>query len=200
MIISFYFAQQIRKIKAIYHTMNMFNINVTEKCLIAECWVPSCDMDSVQVALRHGTERSGASVPSIVNRMETKQTPPTFNRTNKFTHGFQAIVDAYGVSDYQEVNPALYTLITFPFLFSVMFGDLGHGIIMALFAAWMIWAEHKLSNWRGGGEVCKLFLFQNFRANEVHTSYLNFIIIAVDLKPRFSLGGSILLGMEVFIV
>ena len=86
--------------------------------------------------------------------MKTRESPPTFNRTNKFTHGFQAIIDAYGMGDYQEVNPALYTLITFPFLFSVMFGDFGHGILMALFAFWLIRMERKLCNWKGGGEVC----------------------------------------------
>lgn len=144
---------KVRKIKAIYHTMNMFNIDVTEKCLIAECWAPVIELDSIQKALQRGTEQSGASVPSIINQMASKQTPPTYNRTNKFTHGFQTIIDAYGVADYQEVNPALYTLITFPFLFSVMFGDFGHGILMALFAAWMIWAEKKLSNWKAGGEM-----------------------------------------------
>ena len=132
----------------------MFNIDVTEKCLIAECWAPVIELDSIQKALQRGTEQSGASVPSIINQMVTKQTPPTYNRTNKFTSGFQTIIDAYGVADYQEVNPALYTLITFPFLFSVMFGDFGHGIIMALFAAYLIYAEKKLSNWKAGGEVC----------------------------------------------
>ena len=46
-------------------------------------------------------------MPSILNRMLTKQTPPTFNKTNKFTSGFQNIVDAYGIGNYREINPGL---------------------------------------------------------------------------------------------
>lgn len=131
----------------------MFNIDVTSKALIAECWAPVADLDHIHHSLEEGTRKSGSTVPSIIHQMKTRETPPTFNRTNKFTHGFQAIIDAYGVADYQEVNPALYTLITFPFLFSVMFGDFGHGILMALFAFWLIRYERNLCNWKGGGEV-----------------------------------------------
>lgn len=44
-------------------------------------------------------------MPSILNRMQTKQTPPTYNKTNKLTSGFQSIVDAYGMGSYREINP-----------------------------------------------------------------------------------------------
>lgn len=49
---------KVRKIKAVYHTLNMFNLDVTQKCLIAECWCPVADLDRIQQALRRGTVRS----------------------------------------------------------------------------------------------------------------------------------------------
>ena len=60
---------KVRKIKAIYHTLNMFNLDVTQKCLIAECWIPTPDVESIQLALRRGTEKSGSSVAPILNQM-----------------------------------------------------------------------------------------------------------------------------------
>jgi V-type H+-transporting ATPase subunit a len=43
-----------------------------------------------------------------------------------------------------KVNPGLPTLVTFPFLFAVMFGDLGHGTLMTLAALAMIYWEKPL--------------------------------------------------------
>ncbi|CAH1774498.1 unnamed protein product, partial [Owenia fusiformis] len=147
---------KVKKIKAIYHTLNMFNLDVTQKCLIAECWCPVADLDKIQLALRRGTEQSGSSVPSILNRMTTRQEPPTYNRVNKFTTAFQGIVDAYGVANYREVNPTPYTVITFPFLFAVMFGDAGHGIIMFLFALFLVLREKQLAAAKIDDEIFKM--------------------------------------------
>ncbi|XP_059150243.1 V-type proton ATPase 116 kDa subunit a 1-like isoform X2 [Physella acuta] len=148
---------KVRKIKAIYHTLNMFNLDVTQKCLIAECWCPVSDLDRIQQALRRGTERSGSSVPSIINRMQTRMVPPTYNRCNKFTQGFQNIVDAYGVACYTEINPAPFTCITFPFLFAVMFGDMGHGMIMFLFALFLVLKEKALEARKNQNEIFGTF-------------------------------------------
>merc|ERR1712038_726377 len=148
---------KVRKIKAIYHTLNMFNLDVTQKCLIAECWIPTPDVESIQLALRRGTERSGSSVAPILNQMVTTEQPPTFFRTNKFTSAFQELINSYGVASYREANPAVYTIITFPFLFAVMFGDAGHGVIMLAFGLWMCIKEKQLESRKIDSEIWKIF-------------------------------------------
>jgi len=52
----------------------------------------------------------GSSIPSFLNIIDTNEKPPTFNRTNRFTQGFQNLVDSYSVSGYREVNPGKFKL------------------------------------------------------------------------------------------
>uniref|UniRef100_A0AAY4C223 V-type proton ATPase subunit a n=1 Tax=Denticeps clupeoides TaxID=299321 RepID=A0AAY4C223_9TELE len=132
---------RVQKCKAVHLVLNLCSPSVTEKCLIAEAWCPVNQLPAVQSALREGGRKSGSGVDSFYNRLPTTVSPPTLFPTNSFTAGFQNIVDAYGVASYREVNPALYTTITFPFLFAVMFGDVGHGLLMAVAALWMVLEE-----------------------------------------------------------
>ena len=49
---------------------------------------------------------------------------------------------------------APFTIISFPFLFAVMFGDIGHGLIMALFGIFLIVREKQLKAKKIDDEVC----------------------------------------------
>lgn len=58
--------------------------------------------------------------------------PPTHIPVNDVTWLFQNLVNLYGIPRYQEANPMIISLVTFPFLFGMMFGDLGHGSLIAM--------------------------------------------------------------------
>ncbi|KAF8487634.1 ATPase V0/A0 complex subunit [Gautieria morchelliformis] len=151
----------VRKEKIIYETLNYFNYDARRKTLIAEGWCPTRDIIPIQLALRHATEESGTSVPPILQEIRTNKKPPTFHRTNKFTEGYQTIIDSYGIATYQEVNPGLFTVITFPFLFAVMFGDIGHGFIIFVAAILMILAERKMAK-SDLGEIIGTFFYGRY--------------------------------------
>lgn len=144
-------------------------------------WVPGRGLPWVRRRALSPQYKSGSSVECFVQRIPTSESPPTLIRTNKFTAGFQSIVDAYGVASYQEVNPgkappsplpqvraeaggprvtwslvppaAPYAIITFPFIFAIMFGDVGHGLLMFLFALWMVLYENSPSLRQASNEV-----------------------------------------------
>ena len=156
----------ITKEKSIYYAMNKMNYDVNRKALIAEGWCPKRAVGEIQNALRVVTDRTGSTIPPLLNEIATTRSPPTSQKTNRITEAFQAIVDAYGVAKYREVNPGIFTVITFPFLFAVMFGDLGDGVIVSIAAAWMVLNEKKFLK-KDWGEVKFHFL----RAYKVDVGY-----------------------------
>ncbi|CAI0545369.1 unnamed protein product [Linum tenue] len=149
--------REVRMEKAVYDTLNMLNFDVTKKCLVGEGWCPIFAKPQIQEVLQRATYDSSSQVGIIFHVMEATESPPTYFRTNCFTNAYQEIVDAYGVARYQEANPAVYTIVTFPFLFAVMFGDWGHGICLLLGALFLIAREKKLGSQKLGSFMEMLF-------------------------------------------
>ncbi|XP_024969229.1 V-type proton ATPase subunit a3-like [Cynara cardunculus var. scolymus] len=140
----------VKKEKSIYHTLDMLSFDVTKKCLVAEGWCPVHATSQIQKALLRATIDSNSQVGAIFEVLHSKESPPTYFCTNKIMNAFQEIVNAYGVAKYQEANPGVYTAVTFPFLFAVMFGDWGHGICLFLASSFLILKEKKYSTQKLG--------------------------------------------------
>ncbi|KAF1757977.1 hypothetical protein GCK72_014435 [Caenorhabditis remanei] len=142
--------------KSVFGVMNMFTVD-TNGFLAGECWIPAAAEENVRQALHDGFKASGTEVEPILNELWTNAPPPTLHKTNKFTRVFQSIVDSYGVGQYREVNPAPYTIITFPFLFAIMFGDAAHGAILLLAGLFFIKNERKIEAKKIRDEIFNTF-------------------------------------------
>jgi len=93
-------------------------------------------------------------MPSLVRAVpQPWPTPPTHFLTNKFTYAYQEFVNTYGIPRYQEINPALFTAATFPFLFGVMYGDIGHGMFLFLTGCTLVWNEAKTESGPKADEI-----------------------------------------------
>lgn len=62
---------------------------------------------------------------------------PTLFNLNELVQPFQIMVSTYGIPRYKEINPAVFTIISFPFFFGLMFGDFGHGLLVFLIGIYL---------------------------------------------------------------
>lgn len=123
----------LQKEKLLYTTLNMFK---SENMLLTGlCWCPSKKIEGVKQTFASQQAKGIVAKFTKVDNHTLK--PPTYIRTNEFTMPFQEIVNTYGTPSYGEVNPAFFTIITFPFLFGIMFGDILHGSILVGFSIFL---------------------------------------------------------------
>ena len=58
--------------------------------------------------------------------------PPTKLKNPKIFRPFEMYVKMYGLPDYHEMDPTIFVAVTYSFIFGVMFGDVGQGLLLAL--------------------------------------------------------------------
>eukprot|EP00475_Leptophrys_vorax_P018606 TRINITY_DN2547_c0_g1_i1.p1 TRINITY_DN2547_c0_g1~~TRINITY_DN2547_c0_g1_i1.p1 ORF type:complete len:867 (-),score=248.28 TRINITY_DN2547_c0_g1_i1:53-2590(-) len=153
---------KVAKERAIYFEMNKFNPDMSKASLVAEGWVCDYRVGEVREALQklsnYGSESPAPVLAIIFPPPKHAGIVPTHIETNQFTDTFQGIVDSYGKPNYREFNPGIFTIITFPFLFAVMFGDVGHGFIMVLAATYLIVNAEKLKRDKNTPEMISMVL------------------------------------------
>lgn len=63
---------------------------------------------------------------------DSRLTPPTKLKSNWFSRPFRMFVEMYGVPSYTDFDPTNLVAISYTFLFGMMFGDIGQGIVLSL--------------------------------------------------------------------
>ena len=106
-------------------------------CIVG--WIPKENCDSLVEQLE-----SIESVETEVSngKNELKHSPPVRLKNNFFTRAFEFYTEMFGVPRYNEIDPTPFVAMTYIVLFGIMFGDVGHGIVLSI-AGYLMW---KLKN------------------------------------------------------
>ena len=121
--------------KSVYTIMNYFSIS--EMTMKTNCWFPTEEENEIKETLSSFTSLENANAFLIIDDTRN-DIPPTYFKTNDLTKPFQDIVNMYGIPRYKEINPAYFAVFLFPYLIGVMYGDIGHGVIIAVLSIWLI--------------------------------------------------------------
>ena len=109
----------------------MENVAVTDNFFFFSAWVPV----SVGAQLKQELESEYEAIITIendVSEISKNIIPPTKLKNNKFIRPFEALVNMYGIPNYNEIDPTMFLGITYIILFGAMFGDVGQGLVLFL--------------------------------------------------------------------
>ena len=126
--------------------INLNKCKLRGNFLDGEVWIPQEKYSLIEETLLNITKKDPSKLTAILDdiREIKKVNPPTYFILNDFFSPFQLIVNEYGIPRYREINPGLFTIITFPFMFGVMFGDIGHGGLLTLLGSLLVLKKYDI--------------------------------------------------------
>lgn len=103
-------------------------------------WVPGDQADKLQKQLE---ALESVEVTTDEGKNMLKSHPPVKLKNCFFSRPFEYYTEMYGLPNYNEIDPTTFIAITYTILFGIMFGDVGHGIVL-LFAALFMWKKRRM--------------------------------------------------------
>ncbi|KYJ86543.1 V-type ATP synthase subunit I [Sulfurovum riftiae] len=98
------------------------SLEKSEKGMVLEGWIPANVSEAFTKRLKHAVV---TFLPSIGEAPVLLETPPALKP-------FEKLITNFSYPRYGEVNPVIPFAFSFLLLFGIMFGDVGHGAVLAL--------------------------------------------------------------------
>jgi V/A-type H+-transporting ATPase subunit I len=93
-------------------------------------WVPSADLELLTQRLKQASkEILIEAIP--MGRAGNHSNVPVALRNPGLLAPFELLVNTYARPRYEEIDPTILIAVTFPLLYGAMFGDVGHGLVLA---------------------------------------------------------------------
>lgn len=121
--------RQARSNAAVAETMSQFSRH--GRIYLLAGWVPEPRLEDVIAVIRETTDDE-ADVQILEPRAEGRRQAPTLLRNPRWLQPFEYIVSTFGFPGYDEIDPTPLVALTFVLMYGMMFGDVGHGLLLAL--------------------------------------------------------------------
>lgn len=106
------------------------NENFNDKIVIESINIPKT-LIVKDIQLKEKVEKEKSYDKNKISKDLRSETPKIM-KNNRFFKPFEIITKMYGVPSYSEIDPTPFIAITFPLLFGLMFGDIGHGLCLVI--------------------------------------------------------------------
>jgi V/A-type H+-transporting ATPase subunit I len=144
-----------RRVQAAVLLLNIKDyFKVTEKTCLFSGWVPEEETEGLVSNIK---EITGGSAVIEVTRadklpeaLEAGVDVPVLFKQPPFLKPFELLVSGYGTPSYRMIDPTVFVGITFLLMFGMMFGDVGHGLV--LLAGGLLTA-FKSKKWHEAGKL-----------------------------------------------
>jgi V/A-type H+-transporting ATPase subunit I len=128
-------------------------LQAEEKCprtgatLLINGWAPADRVSDLQRVLHEATNGRCYLETSSVDDLPDEEVPVLL-RHPRVLKPFAALVGGYGLPRYNELEPTLFVALTYMLMFGMMFGDVGHGAVLAVagLAAFFASRDDKVRN------------------------------------------------------
>jgi V/A-type H+-transporting ATPase subunit I len=110
------------------------NFSRTESAVLLTGWVPDADSAGLKRRIRDITG-GRCVIETAPPEMFPDAEVPVHLRHPRWLRPFGSLVSAFGLPRYHELEPTLFFAASFVLMFGMMFGDVGHGAVLALAGA-----------------------------------------------------------------
>ncbi|MDR1669277.1 MAG: hypothetical protein LBR76_04895 [Oscillospiraceae bacterium] len=110
----------------------------TEESFYLIGWIPEKEFSTFEKVFSRWEEVNFILVEEEEQAAMPEFTPPTKLKNSPLFRPFEPFVEMYGLPSYNEIDPTPLVALTYPLIFGVMFGDIGHAVLLLL-AGLLLW-------------------------------------------------------------
>lgn len=107
------------------------NLGRREDVYFMTAWVREEDLDRALTVVEEST--GGRAEIEIISPLESaeKQIPSSL-KNPRWMKPFERVLNNFGPPSYRDLDPTFFVALTFLLMFGMMFGDVGHGLVLVL--------------------------------------------------------------------